>query len=158
MTTIAHKAGHTANRLIINRIGLWTFMLSEAFLFAVVVSSRYCVSGVFRPHELNQLLGLGITMVLLLSSLTAYQSEIAAEAGDEAGFRRNAWATLALGLLFTVGVGIEWTEAFHYFPPSQAFGSLFFTLTGLHAFHVVSGLAVIALVLLRWRPTPGGGY
>lgn len=158
MATIAHHTGHAANRLVINRIGLWTFMFSEAFLFAAVISSRYYVTGLYRPHELNQLLGLGITMVLLLSSLTAYQSEVAAAGGDEAGFRRNAWATLALGLLFTVGVGIEWAEAFHAFPPSQAFGSLFFTLTGLHAFHVLSGLVVIALVLRRWRPTTGGGY
>jgi cytochrome c oxidase subunit 3 len=49
-------------------------------------------------------------------------------------------------LVFAVGVGLEWSEAFHFFPPSTAFGTVFFLLTGVHATHVLSGLIVLAIV------------
>jgi cytochrome c oxidase subunit 3 len=130
-----------------NRLGLWLFILSESFLFSAVISSRYFLQGVARPEEMNQVLGLAITIVLLGSSLKAYRAEVAASLGDTRAFKTNMLATLGLGLLFVLGVRIEWYEAFHYFPPSSGFGTVFFTMTGLHAFHVISGLALLALVL-----------
>ena len=66
--------------------------------------------------------------------------------GRESEFRRNITFSICLGTLFLIGVGVEWTEAFSTFPPSTIFGTLFFTLTGFHAFHVLLG--VLALVLL----------
>ena len=46
-------------------------------------------------------------------------------------------------LLFLVGVGVEWAEAFHFAPPSSGFGTILFTLTGIHATHVLSGILVL---------------
>ena len=134
------------DRLTINRIGLWLFLFSETFLFAALISSRFFLRGLERPDSLNQLLGLGITMVLLWSSLSAYRAEMAAAHGDQTRFKRNIIITLALGIVFVVGVGIEWKEAFAHFPPSTGFGTIFFTMTGIHAFHVVSGLIALAVV------------
>ena len=134
------------DRLAINRLGLWLFLLSESFLFAALLSSRYFLQGVQRPPEVNQPLGFAISIILLLSSLSAYSGEMSAAHGDQKGFRRNILFTISLGLLFLIGVGVEWAEAFHFFPPSTGFGTLFFTLTGVHAFHVLSGLIVLALV------------
>ena len=139
------------NRLAINRIGLWLFLLSESFLFAALLSSRYFLQGVQRPEGLNQALGLVISVILVLSSLTAYRSEVAAAHGDQKRFRRNILFTIGLGLLFLVGVGVEWSEAFSHFPPSSGFGTLFFTLTGVHAFHVISGLFLLAVVYYLGR-------
>ena len=139
------------SRLRIHRLGLWLFIISETFLFSALLSSRFFILGLYRPPELNQLLGLLITTVLLLSSLAAYRAEMSAAFGNQAAFLRNILATLALGGLFLVGVGIEWGEAFLHFPPKTAFGSLFFTMTGIHAFHVLSGLVVLLLVYLRGR-------
>ena len=72
-------------------------------------------------------------------------------------FRRNILYTIILGTLFIAGVGLEWSEGFKHFPPQRGFGTIFFTLTGFHAFHVLTGiLALIVLILpgQRGRFTP----
>lgn len=146
------------NRLFINRLGLWLFITSESFLFLALLSSRYYLQGLHRPQELVQPLGLAITVVLLLSSLTAYRAETAASHGDQIRFRRNILVTIALGVLFLVGVVLEWSEAFHFFPPQSGYGTVFFTMTGVHATHVFSGILALALVYFlgcRGRFTSG---
>ncbi|HXH08897.1 MAG TPA: cytochrome c oxidase subunit 3 [Alphaproteobacteria bacterium] len=146
---VAHYERYS--RLFINRLGLWLFIVSESFLFAALLASRYYLLGVYRPHELNQPLGLVISVVLLASSLSAYRAEMSAAYDDQRGLRSNLLATIGLGALFLVGVAIEWYEAFHYFPPDTAYGTIFFTLTGTHAFHVFSGMLVLLLVYLQAR-------
>ena len=138
-------------KLFMNRFGLWLFILSETFLFSALISSRYFLLWVYRPEDLNQILGLAITIVLLASSLTAYRAEVLSSHGDQRGFRRNILYTLGLGCLFLVGVGIEWHEAFRHFPPHTGFGTLFFTTTGIHAFHVITGLIALASVYIIGR-------
>ncbi|MBI4299315.1 MAG: heme-copper oxidase subunit III [Chloroflexi bacterium] len=139
------------DRLSINRLGLWLFIISDSFLFAALLSSRFFLQGVHRPAELNQPLGLVISIILVASSLTAYRSEMAAAHGDQRGFRNNILMTIGLGLLFIIGVGVEWREAFTHFPPSTGFGTIFFTLTGVHASHVLSGLILLGIVLFLGR-------
>ena len=136
------------NRLAINRLGLWLFILSDGFLFIALLTTRFYLQGVQRPPELNQFLGLVISIILLLSSLAAYRGETAAISGDIKGFRRNILFTIGLGALFLVGVGIEWVEGFRYFPPTTGFGTVFFTLTGFHAFHVLTGVLALVIILL----------
>ena len=53
-------------------------------------------------------------------------------------------ATIFLGLVFAVGVGIEWSEA--EFSVHEPYGTAFFSMTGLHASHVISGVGILALV------------
>jgi cytochrome c oxidase subunit III len=148
-----------SNRLAINRVGLWLFFLSESFLFMALLVTRFYLQGVRRPPEVNQPLGLAISIVLLLSSLTAYRGEMYIASGMEKLFRRNIMFSIGLGSLFLVGVGIEWSEAFRFFPPGTAFGSIFFTLTGFHAFHVLLGLVALSALVLpgqRGRFGPSG--
>jgi len=147
---------HQEQRLDLHRLGLWMFIFSESFLFLALLSTRYYLQGVQRPAEVNQPLGLAISMVLLLSSLSAYRGETCAAYGDQRGFRRNILFTMGLGLLFLVGVAVEWYEGFHFFPPSAGYGTVFFTLTGFHAFHVLTGLLVLAAVLVRGRKVQYG--
>lgn len=148
----AATAGHArVGRLRINQVGLWLFFISESFLFAALLSSRYYLQGVNRPPELNQALGLAITTVLLLSSLSAYRAEMSVAFGERRRFLRNILATIVLGGLFLVGVVVEWAEAFPHFPPQNGFGTLFFTLTGTHAAHVLSGVVLLLLVYLKGR-------
>ena len=146
-----------ANRLSMNRLGLWFFFLSEGFLFSALLVTRFYLLGVTRPPEINQLLGFGISALLLGSSLTAYRAEMFIASGMEARFRRNIFYSICLGSLFLVGVGIEWSEAFRYFPPGTVFGSVFVTLTGFHALHVLLGLAGLLFLIMpgqRGRFTP----
>ncbi len=149
----------TTSRLAINRVGIWLFFLSESFLFSALLVTRFYLLGVSRPPEVNQPLGFAISIILLLSSLAAYRAETFIASGDEKPFRRHIIFTLCLGSLFLVGVGVEWFEAFHIFPPDTLFGSIFFSLTGFHAFHVLLGLlALVTLVFpgQRGRFGPAG--
>ncbi len=155
-----HRPGHLAGaaRLRANRLGLWLFIASETFLFAAVISSRYYVLGVERPPELNQPLGFAISLVLLTSSLTAYRAETAAAHDDQVGFLRNTLLTILLGLLFLLGVVLEWDEGLRFFPPDTLYGSAFFTLIGLHAFHVLTGLLALTAVLWVGRSGRFGSH
>ncbi len=146
----AHQA---YSRLRINRIGLWLFILSESMIFVALLVARFSLQGTFRPDDLNQTIGLIITSILLLSSLTAYRAEAKAALGDQRGFLQHTMLTVVLGVVFLVGVAIEWNEAFAHFPPQTGFGTVFFTMTGMHAFHVITGL--VALAMLYWNGRRG---
>jgi len=143
-TLTAALVSPRTKRLTINRVGLWLFILSESFLFGALLSSCFYLRGVAIPSDVNQLLGLGLTAILLLCSLTAYLSEACSAHGDQKGFQRNLLAPIVLGALFIGGVCVEWNEASSHFPPFSGYGTIFFT-TGIHAFYVLSGL--IALVV-----------
>lgn len=139
------------SRLYLNRLGLWLFIASEVFLFGALLSARYYLQGFYRPAELNQPLGLAISVILVLSSLTAYRAEIAAAHDDQRRFRRNILATIVLGVVFLAGVVVEWREGFRFFPPSTGFGTIFFTATGVHAFHVLTGIIALTIVYFLGR-------
>ncbi|HNJ96514.1 MAG TPA: heme-copper oxidase subunit III [Ilumatobacteraceae bacterium] len=134
-----------------NKLGLWMFIASETFLFAAFISSRYILTGTGRPADLNQALALFLTIVLLLSSISAYLGEQAIAHDDRKAFMWGLSITIVLGLGFMIGVCFEWKEALEFFPPSTTFGSTFFMLVGLHAFHVVTGLIGLGFALNMGR-------
>jgi cytochrome c oxidase subunit 3 len=142
----AHAIDESRFRERANRLGLWIFLFSEAFLFAAFLSARFVTSQTERPEHLNQGLALVITIVLLASSISAFLSEAAIAHGDRRLFLRFTNVTILLGLVFMAGVVLEWREALEFFPPGTLFGSAFFTLIGLHAFHVFTGLAALAVI------------
>lgn len=143
----ASHGAHARSRLPINRLGLWLFILSDAVFFGALLSTRYYLQGVHTPEEVSQPLGFVITLILLLSSVSAYRGEMCAANGDQKGFQRNILFTLLLGILFVGGVALEWKLAFEHFPPSTGFGTILFVTTGIHAFHVVTGLIALVVVL-----------
>jgi len=148
----AIAAVHTpAHRLRTRRAGLWLFFISESFLFLALLSSRYYLLGFDRPAELNQALGLVITVILLTSSLFAYRAETSIAWGDQQRFLRSLLATIVLGALFVVGVALEWAEGFTHFPPGSRFGTAFFTLTGMHGLHVLIGVLLLVGVYVHGR-------
>ncbi len=50
-----------------NRLGLWLFLLSDSFVFGGLLVIRFGLMGLSRP-DLDQVLGLGVTAMLLVSS------------------------------------------------------------------------------------------
>lgn len=130
-----------------NRIGLWLFIFSECFLFGAFLSARYFTTGTSRPDELNQSLALILTIVLLVSSISAYLAETSIKFNHRRNFKLFTIATILFGLVFMGGVAIELTEATHHYPPGTEFGTSYFMLIGLHAFHVLTGLIGLVIVL-----------
>jgi cytochrome c oxidase subunit 3 len=129
-----------------NRLGLWLFFVSEAFLFGGLLASRFYLWGNTRP-ELDQLLGLIVTVILLLSSFFMNRAESAIAHNDRKTFLNCLLITAGLGSAFFVGVvGFEWQG--HLKPWDGVYGAVFFGMTGLHALHVLSG---IVLILIVWN-------
>ena len=145
--TLAAHAHMTHNRVAINTVGLWFFFLSETFLFAALLAARFYLSGTDRPEELDQKLGLAITSILLLSSATAFTAEVAISKGYRGWCALFLLLTIILGAVFFGGVVVEWSTA--EFSQGEPYGTAFFSMTGLHASHVASGVVILGLVLLQ---------
>ena len=136
-----------------NRLGLWLFLISDSFVFGGLMIMRVNLLGLTRP-ELNQLLGLGVTSVLLISSFFMNRGETLINSGDRKGFLANTAITFVLGLGFLLGVVlVEWRLAIEegLTPSSGPAGAAFFMMTGMHAFHVFTGLILLAIVWLNGR-------
>lgn len=149
--TASHQRAEAIFQPRANRLGLWIFLASETFLFSAGLAARFYLTHLDRPEHLNQELGLIITGVLLLSSVSAYRAEVAIAHDQRRLFMRNLMLTIAMGLVFMVGVTMEWSEALADFPPETPYGSVFVLLIGLHAFHVLTGLVILTLVLNQGR-------
>jgi cytochrome c oxidase subunit 3 len=151
-----------------NRLGLWLFLVSDTFVFGGLMVTRINLLGLTRPH-LNQTLGLFVTAVLLVSSFFMNRGETLLHNGDRRGFLRNTGLTFFLGLGFLLGVIlIEWhtiaqiaEPVLRLFgepegveplkPSSGTAGAVFFMMTGMHAFHVLTGLIFLAVVWFNGR-------
>jgi len=136
-----------------NRLGLWLFLISDSFVFGGLMVMRINLLGLTRP-DLNQLLGLGVTSVLLISSFFMNRGETSMHHGDRRGFLVNTIATFIMGLAFLLGViFVEWRLAIEegLTPSSGPAGAAFFMMTGMHAFHVFTGLILLVIVMLNAR-------
>lgn len=142
-------------RLATNRLGLWLFIVSDAFLFGGLLVSRFYLLGTGVRPEVSQVVGLAVTSILLLSSFFMNRAETAIAHGDRKTFSLSLLVTLVLGILFLVGVvGVEWQIA-PFGPGDGAAASLFYTMTGFHAFHVLTG---VLFLLVVWRNGRKGLY
>jgi cytochrome c oxidase subunit III len=141
-----HTAEYKRNTM---RLGLWLFILSDSFIFGGLLAGRFNLLALNRP-DLNQLLGLTVTTVLLLSSFSMNRAETLMEHGDRRGFSIGVIATMLLGLIFLAGVVfVEWPTAIAngVTPSASAGDAIFFFMTGMHAFHVLTGVLFLAIVL-----------
>jgi cytochrome c oxidase subunit 3 len=137
-----------AYKLLTNRLGLWMWLLSDMFIFGGLMISRINLLGLTRP-ELIQYLGLGVTAILLISSFFANRAEVSMEFDDHKQYVINTTVTIVLGILFLVGVvGIEWRLA-PFGPSTNLAGAIFFIMTGFHAFHVLTGVIFLGIVLRK---------
>jgi cytochrome c oxidase subunit 3 len=136
-----------------NRIGLWLFLISDSFVFGGLLVMRINLLGLQHPH-LDQTLGLLVTSVLLISSFFMNRGETLMKNGDRKGFINNTLVTFVLGLGFLIGVVfLEWPRAIEegITPGSGPDGAAFFMMTGMHAFHVFTGLILLLIVLNNAR-------
>jgi heme/copper-type cytochrome/quinol oxidase subunit 3 len=142
------------------KLTMWLFIASDAITFgAILFGYSYLRVGSpdwprpfqFSPTIVNAMV---MTAVLLTSSLTMLCAVSAAKAGQKSSSMKWLGATVLLGVLFAVMHLREWFHMFHEGwslsrNPSGgpvAFGATFFSITGLHLLHVISG--VIALIVV----------
>jgi cytochrome c oxidase subunit 3 len=146
-----HTTTHPyAEKLATNRLGLWLFFVSDAFVFGALLVTRYYLLGGRRPH-LEQGLGLLVTSVLLVSSFFMNRAEVQISRGNQKAFVNNTLITMLLGIVFLVGViGFEWRLA-PFGPADGPEGAVFYMMTGMHAFHVLTGVIFLFIIYRNGR-------
>lgn len=133
-------------KLVTNRLGLWFFLLSDGFIFGGLFVSRFNLLGLTRP-DVNQILGVIVTSVLLISSFFANRAEVSLVLGNRRQALVSLAVTIILGVIFLAGVlGVEWRIA-PFGPADGAQGAVFYSMTGFHAFHVLTGVIFLSIVL-----------
>jgi cytochrome c oxidase subunit 3/cytochrome o ubiquinol oxidase subunit 3 len=91
------------------------------------------------------------TICLLSSSLTIHFASRFLERGKRGAFLGLWVLTIVLGALFLFGTGQEWHRLIYergLTISTNLFGTTYYSLVGLHAFHVTAGLLMLSIVLL----------
>jgi cytochrome c oxidase subunit III len=138
------------------KIAIWLFLASEVMLFGSLFASYIMlrVGSTTWPQGIEYLsvpLAAVNTVNLISSSITMVLAWASLVRRDFAKYRLYMGITILCGLVFMVIKYIEYTEKFKhgYFPSTNTFLAIYFTLTGLHGLHVVLGMSVNAYF---WGP------
>ncbi|HEY4643466.1 MAG TPA: cytochrome c oxidase subunit 3 [Bacteroidota bacterium] len=131
------------------KLGTWLFLASEVMLFGALFSSYIFlrVGASEWPHGadiLNVPVGTFNTLVLIGSSVTMVMSWASLKLSSFNRYRVYMGLTILLALVFLVVKSFEYNEKFshHLFPETSTYLAIYFTLTGLHALHVIGGVIV----------------
>jgi cytochrome c oxidase subunit 3 len=135
-------------------VGMACLIIAEASIFTIfVVAYLYYVGKSLSGPTPREVLETPIffTICLLSSSLTIHFAGKAIERAARGAFLGLWLLTLLLGGLFLYGTGREWHRLIHEHGltiSTNLFGTTYYSLVGLHAFHVVVGLVLMAIVAL----------
>jgi len=138
------------------KIGIWLFLASEVMLFGSLFSAYALLRmGAATWPDQSAVLSVPLatlnTVILIGSSATIVLALTAVRAGRIDAYRRYMGLTILGGATFLVVKAFEYSDKFAQglVPATDNFLALYFTLTGLHALHVVGGLVVN---LYLWGP------
>ena len=135
------------------RVGMFCLITAEAAIFTIfVVAYLFYIGKSLSGPTPRQVLEIPIfsTVCLLSSSLTIHFAERALERARMAVFKVLWFLTLALGAIFLTSTGLEWNHLIGEGLTISAnlFGTTYYSLVGLHAFHVAVGLLGLTLVMV----------
>jgi heme/copper-type cytochrome/quinol oxidase subunit 3 len=150
MTVRAAPAGHR-ERLVeptTGTLGMLLLILTEAALFATFIVSyfflRFQASPTWPPAGIDPpdlFLPSVMTVVLLSSSVPMHLADTGIRRGSRSRLRVGLLVSFVLGSAFLGLQGVEYSQALLEFGPgANAYGSMFFTITGFHGAHVAGGL------------------
>ncbi len=138
--------------------GMVWLIATEAMLFAALIASyfyiRFQAGPVWPPDgiALPKLeLPLIMSVILWSSSIPVHIADRGIRKGNQNALRYGLLAGFLLGATFlTLQVVVEYPEQLREFTPTtNAYGSLFFTLTGMHGTHVAIGLMLSLWAQMR---------
>jgi cytochrome c oxidase subunit III len=171
-TALAHHFENLEQQREAGTLGMWVFLVTEVMFFGglflayIVYRTLYPAAFAAASHHLDVPLGGVNTIVLICSSLTMALAVYSAQVGARRLTVMYLATTLLLGLVFLT---IKLTEYKHKFEEglipgrgfkfegplradAETFFSLYFSMTGLHALHMVVGVGVMSvLIVMAWR-------
>jgi cytochrome c oxidase subunit 3 len=157
---LAHQFDSLEQQRDASTLGMWVFLATEVLFFGVLFATYaiyrawYADAFAAASHELLIWAGTINTVVLITSSLTMALGVHATQTGDRRRLMRFLAVTMILGTTFlgikayeyytgssraTAGAGFRFEPA--HFQHAQIFFSLYYIMTGLHALHMMWGLA-----------------
>jgi cytochrome c oxidase subunit III len=139
------------------KLGIWLFLASEVMLFGALFSTYILlrVGALEWPHgELNMPLGAINTVILIGSSVTMVLAWAQLKMDNFNRGRLFLMITIALAAIFLVNKYFEYAEHFAKGegPWHSTFFAIYFTLTGLHALHIIGGI-----IVMTYLAGPGAG-
>src|SRR5438445_13399288 len=135
------------------RVGMFSLIGAESAIFTIfLVAYIFYIGKSLGGPTPQQVLHIPIfhTICLLSSSLTIHLSLSALRAGKNAAFKLFWFLTFALGAVFLIGTGREWHRLIYQEGltiSTNLFGTTYYSLVGLHGFHVVVGLVGLSIVM-----------
>ena len=135
------------------RVGMLSLIAAESAIFIIFVVAYLFYSGKSLTGPLpKDVLRIPIfyTVCLLSSSLTIHFAIKAVRRGSTGAFRNWWFGTVALGAAFLYGTAREWYRLIFeegLTIRTNLFGTTYYSLVGLHGFHVIVGLILLSTVL-----------
>ena len=150
--TLVGKPGLNASAK--GRVGMFSLITAESAIFTIfVVAYLFYVGKSLTGPAPRDVLSVPVfyTICLLSSSLTIHMAVRALRQGRPGSFRAWWFATIALGTAFLYGTAVEWHRLIFddgFTISTNLFGTTYYSLVGLHGFHVVVGLSALSIVMV----------
>ncbi|MGA2601127.1 MAG: heme-copper oxidase subunit III [Bryobacteraceae bacterium] len=134
-------------------VGMYCLIAAESAIFTIFVVAYIFYIGKSgtgpQPHDVLHV-PIFLTICLLSSSLTIHFAVKFLKSGRVISFALWWLLTFVLGTIFLVGTFREWRHLIYdegLTIQTNLFGTTYYSLVGLHAFHVTVGLLALAVVL-----------
>jgi cytochrome c oxidase subunit 3 len=135
-------------------VGMYCLIAAEAAIFTIFVVAYIFYIGKSvtgpQPHDVLHA-PIFLTICLLSSSLTIQFAVKLLRSGAVRSFALWWFLTIVLGAVFLAGTAREWRHLIYdegLTIQTNLFGTTYYSLVGLHAFHVTAGLLALATVSL----------
>jgi cytochrome c oxidase subunit 3/cytochrome o ubiquinol oxidase subunit 3 len=135
-------------------VAMYCLIAAEAAIFTIFVVAYifYIGKSLSGPQPKDVLrVPIFFTVCLLSSSLTIHFAVNLLRSGKVRSFALWWFFTFALGAIFLAGTANEWRHLIYdegLTIQTNLFGTTYYSLVGLHAFHVTVGLLAFAAVII----------
>jgi cytochrome c oxidase subunit III len=136
------------------KVGMACVIIAESAIFTIfVVAYLFYIGKSLSGPTPREVLEVPVffTICLLSSSITIHLAGMFLERGRAGAFLSLWFLTLVLGGLFLFGTGREWHRLIYergLTISTNLFGTTYYSLVGLHAFHVTVGFIMLTIVLI----------